>query len=358
MVSSGGQVVNRGSVMRSGVALCASLVLACGLVGPGRAQTAATKTFILVPYEEPAGKDPHAREITQTLAAELQKQGLAVKVIEPVDHLDAVHNAPQLCRDNGANAILIPEGRYEQTRKSLYAVFANVVTYPTHVELRLDEFDCSGKLAWTTTATKDEVRSNGIIDPANVGATIDDAFRAAAAEAVGRLAAAPALGGAVGSAGPAPDIAPSSRYVLVPFGQPGIADPRSPDLTRSLEKLMIDRKIDVTTIAPVDRLTVVASAPELCAQNGAGGIVVPDLRLEQSPLHSTHAELRLDLLGCDGRVRAHGFSEADVGNGFLNFNLAAVMVEVTERAMRPALDQLMPTIAAAQGATPGPGPSP
>jgi hypothetical protein len=317
---------------------------------------------VLVPYGEPGTKDPHAAQITDTLAAALQKAGAPVKIVAPIDHLDAVANAAQICRDNGATSLLIPEGRYEQTQKVIRAVLTTVYTYPTHVELRLDRIDCAGRVVWSATATKDIVRSNGIIQATNIGATIDDAFRDAVATVVSQLVSAPAIA-AVPTAVPAAAAVPTAvaataaatadgpqTYLIVPFGQPGIGDPRSKDLTGSLSKYMTDRKLAVKVAQPADRLTLVKDAGTMCSQNAATAILVPDLRLEQGPT-KTHAELRLVLLGCDGRPKAHAFAETDVGNGFANFNPGAVMVNVGEQATKPALDRLFP------GTTPAPAAS-
>jgi hypothetical protein len=347
--------------MKSALFAIAALSLVCGMPAVLQAQTTfspATTRVMVVPYEEPGSKDPHAAAITQTLVADLQKQGMSAKAGAPMNHLEAVASAAQLCRDNAVTALLIPEGRYEQTRKAIYAYFVTVISYPTHVELRLDEIDCSGAVAWSTAATHDEVRSNVLADPANVGAAIDDAFRGTADDVVTKFAASPPAN-VLPAVNPPAAVAPASpveppAYVVVPFGQPGIADPRSPDLTRSLAKFMTDRKLTVKVIAPIDRLTVVNAAAALCAQNGAGAIMVPDLRLEQVEGRRTHAELRLSVLTCDGRTTQVAFTEHDTANGFMNFNPGAVMVDVTEKAMKPALDQLFSPVAAA---TPGSGPS-
>src|SRR5271165_3058180 len=80
--------------------------------GPGTSSTPApTQVLVLVPYEEPETKDPHAAGVTQSLSLNLQQQGIPVKSIAPIDHLSAVASAAQLCRDNGAGGLLIAEGR-------------------------------------------------------------------------------------------------------------------------------------------------------------------------------------------------------------------------------------------------------
>ncbi|HMD01473.1 MAG TPA: hypothetical protein VKG44_00785, partial [Candidatus Baltobacteraceae bacterium] len=111
-----------------------------------------------MPFEEPGTKDPHATGITQSLSGDLQQQGFTVKAIPPTDHLQAVAAAADLCRDNGAAGLLVAEGRYEQTQKRTFIPFSpvQITSYPTHVELRLDEIDCAGKIAWTAYASADQ----------------------------------------------------------------------------------------------------------------------------------------------------------------------------------------------------------
>jgi hypothetical protein len=134
---------------------------------------------------------------------------------------------------------------------------------------------------------------------------------------------------------------PPSTYVLVPFEQPGIADPRGADVTRSLLAKLQDRKLDVKTASPVDHYAVVANAPALCTTAGAQAIIVPDVRVEQSSVtgHS-HASLRLTMLNCGGAVIGHGAAEADMGQAFLG-NFGAAVVGVSEKAMPAAIDQLL-----------------
>jgi hypothetical protein len=223
------------------------------------------------------------------------------------------------------------------------APFVTILRYPTHVELRLDEIGCDGTVRWTTTTTGDEAPT-GAFSVGNLGAAVDAAFRtaidaAAHARAGASIAQSPAPPAATAPASPAP--APST-YLLIPFEQPGIADPRGADVTHSLLTQLQQHKLDVKVFDPIDHFTAVARAPQLCAGTGTQAIIVPNVRVEQSSATGrSHASLHHSLLSCGGSVLGHGAAEADMGNGFIG-NFGAAVVGVSERAMGPAIEQLFP----------------
>lgn len=330
-------------------------VLACGMVVGASAialgQTAsAVQTAhapVLVPYGEPGNTDPHADAITQTLSADLTAAGIAFNTIAPTVHLDAVANAAKICAQTGATALLVPDGRYEQTEKTVaLPFFITLMKYPAHVELRLDEVGCDGTVRWSTVETGDQSIS-GVDSVGNVGSAIDAAYRVAALEVVHDYAAVNQSALPISPvAAPNPGVptpGPTSTVLLVPFEQPKVADPHAPDMTHSLLLQMQQRKINVTLGTPIDHLTAVADAATLCAANGAQEIVVADIRVEQSTYTGrSHAALRLTLLGCNGAILGHGDGDADTGQAFIR-NFGASMVGVSERAMIPALDELFPS---------------
>jgi len=323
------------------------------------AQTPA-QVLVLVPFEQPGGSDPHAVAITQLLTAGLGNAGLVIKSVAPMDHLDGVANAANLCKDNGATGILAPEGRYEQTKKTIPAPFVTIVRYPTHVELRLDEMACDGSLRWTSTTVGDTSRTSAQnlfnIGTDNLGSDVDAAYRIAIDAAVKARGSA-----SVTETSPDPNMVPRTAgvpasivadtppppltYLLVPYEQPGISDPRGSDITHSLLTALQKKSLTVVAGKPVDHETTIASAGQLCTENKAQNIIVPDIRIEQSSYTGrSHASMLLTLLDCNGAVVSHGAGEADMGSGFMA-NFGAAVVGVTERAMPPAIAQLFPPIA-------------
>jgi hypothetical protein len=129
-------------------ALAALLAFAAVMTSAGRvlsqSPAPAATTYVLIPYDQPGGKDEHAEPVMSDLTHDFETAHVAVVVAAPVDHLQAVANASALCAQYHANGLLVAEGRYEQTRKSVYAVLTTVTRYPAHVEFRLDEIGCDG----------------------------------------------------------------------------------------------------------------------------------------------------------------------------------------------------------------------
>jgi hypothetical protein len=324
-------------------------------VATAQAPVAAPPALVLLPYEEPGTTDPHAAAVTQALVRSLAQAGMPVKTVAPVDHLQPLANARKVCADNGVRGILVAAGRYEQTpdqtvvgrtpigrRPDLRVPPTVSNAYPAHVELRLDELGCDGVVRWTTTTTDDETISP--TQPAHhVGKVIDEAFLHAAYDAAAARAAAtvaePALPGPVQrSAAPGSP----SMYALLPYQQPGIADPHGIQITRSLFTRLLRKNVVVNTVPPMDHFEVFARGAAMCAATGAQAIIVPALRVEQSrDTNSTHASLRLSLLSCGGAVMRQASAEADVAHPY-TWNLDAAIVDVSERAMDAALAQLFP----------------
>jgi hypothetical protein len=131
-------------------------------------------------------------------------------------------------------------------------------------------------------------------------------------------------------------------YALLPYEQPGIADPHGMEITHSLFTRLQRKNLVVNTVPAMDHFEVFARATGICAATGAQAIIVPALRVEQSKdTNSTHASLRLSLLSCGGAVLRQASAEADVAHPY-TWNLDAAIVDVSERAMDAALAKLFP----------------
>ncbi len=326
-----------------------AFALAIAGVANANAQTPApaapSKIYVLIPYDQPDGKDEHASAVMSDLNKDLEAAHVTVTTAAPIDHLEAVEHAASLCAQYHADGLLIAEGRDEQTVKMVYAVLTNVIRYPTHVEFRLDEIGCDGVVHWSKTTSAD--RNTSGFSAANLDAVVDDAFSGAISDATSAFAQAaiadyPPASPAVDPPGSAAHLDPAAKYLVVPFAQPGLADPRADDIMHSFMGKLETRKITATAAAPMDRLTVIATAKSLCTAGGASAIIVPSLRIEQSSFHGeSYAELRLDVVGCNGEVLAKALGTANYKRGTIR-NFGADAVEVSEQAMDPALTQLFP----------------
>jgi hypothetical protein len=325
-------------VQRFIVALCA-----CALLGVGK------PALVLIPYQETAETGPV--KLTEMLLSDLAAAGIKAISVDPIDHLDAVASAGRICAENHADGILIPEGRVESTGRLSYFVVASTVTYEWHVEFRLDLVDCRGAVRHSALTTGDK-SSTGVLTPVSPGAANpqlsapEAAFQSAMQNAVQEYVASPIdLGSQNAPLTPAPAPTPTftSKFLLVPVEQPGLADPNAPAVTTALLAQMKLRNLDVILGTPIDHLTTFASAEQLCASNGVQGIIVPRLGLVQIPFNGgSGARVRLNLLACNGASVGYGS-----GQGILKkapkHDFSAAIVEASKEAMGPALDQLFPS---------------
>ncbi|MHB8462932.1 MAG: hypothetical protein ACYDA1_09815, partial [Vulcanimicrobiaceae bacterium] len=302
--------------------VCASVWLSGIAIGqvPSAPTSASqvTSPLLLVPFEEPGSTDPHAKAITTALTTDLSAAGISTVTIAPVDHLDAVADASQLCAQNHASGLLVPEGRYEQTMKRIsVSFFLTILKYPTHVALRLDKISCSGAVLFSTVATGDEAPS-GVNSVGNLGAAVDSAFKTASKTVVESLVAAKPLpvptSNPIAATSPAPDATNATpAYLLLSFKQPGLSDPRAGDITDALLLRLQKRGLNVTVDAPVDHLSTLSDSGELCQADHVTGIIVPSIRIEQSEYTGgSYASLHLGLVSCSGSILGHGSGRANI----------------------------------------------
>lgn len=175
-----------------------------------------------------------------------------------------------------------------------------------------------------------------------------------------RLALAVAL--VVGAASPAAAVVEESPlYVIVPFGEPGTTDPVQTDATRRFAVELSDHHIRSAISTPIDAIEAVGSAHQLCAEYAADGLLVPQLRFEQSKERNLagflpviggvvsssgvfdrspiRAQLKLFLIDCAGSVRWKTSTTANkVHKGQ---NVAAGMTEIADEAMQLAVEQFV-----------------
>jgi hypothetical protein len=110
-------------------------------------------------------------------------------------------------------------------------------------------------------------------------------------------------------------VAPASAatvLAVVPFAQPGAEKLQSDqDATEGLVAALTQRGFTAKPVAAIDHLAVVADAGRICAETGATGIMVPEMRTERAvrrrnealtvvQYYATRVDLRLSLVRCDG----------------------------------------------------------
>ncbi|HEY0382902.1 MAG TPA: hypothetical protein VGC72_11960 [Candidatus Elarobacter sp.] len=161
------------------------------------------------------------------------------------------------------------------------------------------------------------------------------------------FAVAAALAAAPLALSPVPAVA-ADVVAVVPFAVPGSEKIQNfDDATGILTAKLTERGITPKKLPPTDRLGVVASALQICAQTGATGILVPTARTEQGerrknyvlvaiPYFATHVEVRLARLRCDGTL---AWSFATFGDkDYYNSNVQAGVADGIAQAIGRAID--------------------
>ena len=152
--------------------------------------------------------------------------------------------------------------------------------------------------------------------------------------------------------------APGPLYVIVPFGDPGDTDPVLKNATKQFSVDLSERRIRSAIATPIDAIEAVGTARQLCESYNGAGLLVPQLRFEQSKERNLtgflpvvggvvsssgvfdrspiRASLRLYLIDCTGVVRWKTYTTANkVHKGQ---NVSAGLTEITNEALAQAVD--------------------
>ncbi|HYZ14957.1 MAG TPA: hypothetical protein VE591_01100 [Candidatus Acidoferrum sp.] len=148
-------------------------------------------------------------------------------------------------------------------------------------------------------------------------------------------------------------------YVIVPFGEPGETDPVLTNATKQFSIDLAASGIRSAIAPPIDAVEAVGVAGKLCHEYSARGLLVPQLRFEQSKERNLtgfipvvggvisssgafdsspiRARLKLFLIDCSGAVRWKTFTTTNkVHHGQ---NIPAGLTEITNKALEEAVDQ-------------------
>jgi hypothetical protein len=150
-------------------------------------------------------------------------------------------------------------------------------------------------------------------------------------------------------------------YVIVPFGEPGDTDPVLTNATKQFSNDLLENGIRSAIGPPIDAVEAVAAARKLCRDYSAKGLLVPQLRFEQSKERNLtgfipvvggvisssgafdaspiRARLKLFLVDCAGEVSWKTSTTTNkVHHGQ---NIAAGLTEITNKALAEAVDQFV-----------------
>lgn len=153
-----------------------------------------------------------------------------------------------------------------------------------------------------------------------------------------------------GSLPPASAQQTSPALAVIPFQEPGgeavdAFSAADSALAADLQK----RGFQAVLATATRHLTVPATAAQICATTHAQAIVLGSTRTEQSlhfkyafvtniPHYPTHAELRLSMLSCEGRVLWRTVTTGDVD--YYASNVGAAVSDALVRAVAAAVDQI------------------
>jgi hypothetical protein len=270
---------------------------------------AAAEVVAVVPFAMPGSeKIQNFDDATGILTTKLAERGVTPKTLPPTDRLGTVANAPQICAQTGATAILVPTVRTEQGERKRDYILVATKFFATHVELRLARLRCDGTLAWSFVTFGDKDYYN-----ANVQAAVADGINQAIGRALDAYAARP-----VEAAVPAPVAAPvpvpaapapaAKKVAIIPFTQVGSQpDPSLDFATEEARQRFVKRGVSAVVTEPADHLVATKDAPAMCVRYGASMLAMGTLRWEQTMRFAglrTHAEVMLTTVDCTGKVLA------------------------------------------------------
>jgi hypothetical protein len=150
--------------------------------------------FVIVPFGEPGNTDPVMKNATTQLSVDLSSRQIRTAIATPIDAIEAVGTARQMCGAYNADGVLIPQLRFEQAKERNLTGFIPVVggvvsssgvfdRSPIRAALKLYLVDCTGSVRWKTYATANKVHKGQ-----NVSAGLTEITNEALTEAVDEFA--------------------------------------------------------------------------------------------------------------------------------------------------------------------------
>jgi hypothetical protein len=180
--------------------LALALVLALAGAAPALAieQAPPGPLYVIVPFGDPGDTDPVLKNATKQFSADLSERRIRSAIATPIDAIEAVGTAHQLCDSYSAAGLLIPQLRFEQSKERNLTGFLPVVggvvsssgvfdRSPIRASLRLYLIDCTGVVRWKTYTTANKVHKGQ-----NVSAGLTEITNEAMAQAVDDFANRPA----------------------------------------------------------------------------------------------------------------------------------------------------------------------
>lgn len=175
-----------------------ALVLALCATVPARAIDESTgPLYVIVPFGEPGNTDPVFKNVTTQFNVDLSDKKIRTALSVPIDAIEAVGTARQMCGAYNADGVLIPQLRFEQSKERNLTGFIPVVggvvsssgvfdRSPIRASFKLYLVDCTGVVRWKTFTTANKVHKGQ-----NVAAGLTEIANEAVEEAVDEFASRP-----------------------------------------------------------------------------------------------------------------------------------------------------------------------
>jgi hypothetical protein len=144
------------------------LVVALALAPASAVGQATSPLYVIVPFGDPGDTDPVLKNATKQLSIDLSDKHVRTAISTPIDAIEAVGTARQMCGAYNADGLLIPQIRFEQSKERNLTGFLPVVggvvsssgvfdRSPIRASLRLYMVDCEGVVRWKTYATANKI---------------------------------------------------------------------------------------------------------------------------------------------------------------------------------------------------------
>lgn len=175
-----------------------ALVLALGAPMPaGAVENSTAPLYVIVPFGEPGNTDPVYKAATTQLNVDLADKTIRTAISVPIDAIEAVGTARQMCGAYNADGVIIPQLRFEQSKERNLTGFIPIVggvvsssgvfdRSPIRASVKLYLVDCTGVVRWKTFTTANKVHKGQ-----NIQAGLTEITNQAVAEAVEEFASRP-----------------------------------------------------------------------------------------------------------------------------------------------------------------------
>jgi len=175
-------------------ALAVSLIAGPAAAQPDEGPRLSSPLYVVVPFGEPGDTDPQLPLATKSMTQDLSGHSIRSALANPVDAVEAVSAAAQLCNEFSAAGIIVTQLRFEQSKERNLTGFIPVVggvisssgafdASPIRSRVKMYLINCSGKVAWKTMTTANKVHHGQ-----NVAAGLTEIADEAIASAVDEFA--------------------------------------------------------------------------------------------------------------------------------------------------------------------------